>query len=299
MNKLATFIIVVGVALTLAPTLPMWHLARALDYTYTTPLMKFTVTENGEVPQLEAPLGYEHIYVGSILEGYLVSYAGGEGYVTEYSMNVDRYGIVTVGSVEVENSASRIIVGTVTQDSPGNLQIDQFFVASKAFKYVGIKMTVTNLGGSPISSLVVKRFCDMDVDTAGAMGWAGYDNYFNYLPALGMPYAWTTSSQPPPHPGRASHYLAMATYPNPAIWNLDGWDYYYDRDTPQGPSGVTFGDLAPLVHWNVGTLGPHQSVTFYVVYAVGNNLGDMFLNVVRGRQAAFAIPWTFVSLPPV
>lgn len=295
MKRSAFLAVPLMVAILLLPSVPLQRVVAHPDYEFSFPNFHFTISPNGNVYQLESPMGYEHIAEGFWGEGYTVVVSG-EGDMVAYDVYGDSSDVTYVGSLVMQNTPSKVLVGTVTT-AMDLIRIDQFFVASKTSRYIGMKIVIRNIADYPLSGVVFKRWVDMDTDTGGSLGWSDFMNYFNYIKPLNLAYSYTSYAQGPP-PGRTTHYFGMMGWPTVTTWDLDGWDDY-DRRLTDGnvQTGPYLEDLAPILHWDVGTMAPNSIKVFYVAYGIGDNMGEMLANTILGWQAAMAIPYTIVPLP--
>ena len=134
----------------------------------------FRVSNEGNVYSIESPTGYEHINVGTVIEGYLLCYtppATSEVQSKDVADSSSGFGAAT---------HSTVAPWTVTRDtSDGKVQLKQVFTFNGLSKSLTIAMTVKNLTGSTLSNVLVDRIADFDVDVGGSSGFADFtDNWF-------------------------------------------------------------------------------------------------------------------------
>ena len=242
---------------------------------------------NVESAGLEYPDGYEHIAAGWWGEGYFVAYKNATGDHWAYAMFDERSnsswgdpyrGFLPVAYTVIEDSATTLRVDVRTETDDGMLRLDQEFYMPKDENYVQITMTLTNIGTETITDVVLKRCVDLDIDTGGINGWAGFDNIFDIDYTRNIVYAYTTETYPydPRPPGVESHYVGIAGCPTADYYDVDDWDDYYQRDSPINfISYPVFGDYMATQQWNFGTMDPGDSKTVNVIYSVGYTLSDL------------------------
>jgi hypothetical protein len=155
-------------SLTAAAGTTLWHTFA----TSTGGGTKYRVSTDGNVYSIESPTGYEHINIGSTIEGYLLC-----------------YGTTVPASAawDVANSVDGFATATHTSGSPftvtrrtsnGSVQLTQVFTFNATSKSLNIVMTVKNLTGSSLN-IVLRRIADFDVDVGGTKGFGFFgDNWF-------------------------------------------------------------------------------------------------------------------------
>lgn len=132
-----------------------------------------TISTHGNIIQYESPFGYEHLGVGSFSEGYVLCYTDPSG----TPQNVYDMGGFEFGFGPSTNTTSPQV--TVSRDTfDGVLNFHQRFNADLGADRFSITMRVTNNTRSTIKNILLRRQADLDTDTGGAMGWAGFLNWF-------------------------------------------------------------------------------------------------------------------------
>jgi hypothetical protein len=128
-------------------------------------------------------------------------------------------------------------------------------------------MRVRNLSGSPISGIVLRRQVDLDVDTGGALGTAGFNNWFGASERDSVT-AWNPANQTAQedHAVMLRHYRRTpGTIPTFAKVTGD------ILDTSCSPANIAAddpveGDYGATIQYNIGTIGRGASATVEVQY---------------------------------
>jgi hypothetical protein len=230
------------------------HVSYGTDHYYTDGAAKILISSHGEMPKLEYPEGYEHLYTGSIYEGWSISYKVGDIDNHTYTIYKDypySKRPVPVSYTENKNTASELDVSVVTKTTDNILLITHRFVMDKTIPRINIYMTVKNISTGNVTDIRLKRVNDIDLDTAGTKGWAGYDNWFDLTPN-----GITTYTVNPPE-GREAHRLYFYGLPSPTEFLVDDWDDWYQReniiDFTEYP---VYGDYTTTLSWDLGNLLP-------------------------------------------
>ena len=235
-------------------------------------------TEYGEMPRMEWPLGYEHLLVGVLYEGWSLNYIVG---------GVDKHVHCIYGerSYPLAVPVSQQLVGnvkTVIVNSPDNvLQITFVFTNYSRGPRIDIGMTVRNISGSVVTDIRIKRHNDSDIDTGGwetedhsggsydgvGYGWAGFYNFFDVI-SNGV-IVYNTLRQDVDHPiplgtGFQAHKFICYGVPFPTQALIDDWNDWSGRENTMDDYLLpypTYGDYMISLTWDLGTLNPLQSST--------------------------------------
>ena len=150
----------------------------------------FGVSKYGEICSpsvgLEYTSGYEHIAVGAYLEGYTIAYYEDSEDKLAYSVYDSRSFIVPVGFYIVENSTEQIIIKAVTKTRDSAILISSLIIHIWNTTYIEIICNITNNAHVVLRDVVFKRNVDLDVDSGGTYGWAGFANYFDWDPQYNL-----------------------------------------------------------------------------------------------------------------
>jgi hypothetical protein len=142
-----------------------------------------TVTEAG-LASIEPEGIYEHLAIGVLEEGYTLVYKtapGGPDHV-KYDVYQSTSGIVCVGHHICRNDNNEFVKCTESKTDDGLITIRQCFTVSKNTTRVIIRMELTNCHDErsvDLTDFLVKRYADIDVDTGGSAGWAGFQAYWD------------------------------------------------------------------------------------------------------------------------
>jgi hypothetical protein len=121
---------------------------------------------------------YEHLAIGSLQEGYTIAYLtpGGVDNV-KYDVYESSSGIVCGKSHICRNDKLELVKVTESRTDDDLIGIRQTFTVSKNETRIVIRMELTNCSrreSVDLTDLLVKRYADIDVDTGGSAGWAGF-----------------------------------------------------------------------------------------------------------------------------
>jgi hypothetical protein len=263
------------------------------------------VSTNGSLIYLEMPLGYEHIYCGTPVEGYALCYgpttgnekiaydvyeadhgislylisasdcpsappgaSGGTNYLSPDGNGCSKHPYVTnPATAPVITPANPLDVYHVTKTSDNALKIKNRIQWDGISRSITITTTVTNISGAPIKVNALKRFVDFDTDVCGAIGGADFDTNWHSVTGEAV-FAWND----PADGGRHMVMLKAAPGQTPSLTNVDSyWNNFYTcpTDIADGPIPQTNQqDNADSIEWNLGTLGAGVSVSRTMTYTV-------------------------------
>lgn len=268
------------IVLTLAALIALTSQKAAADMLYDyTGTAKISFSDLGEMPGFEYPAGYEHILIGTFLEGWTVSFRIGETEYHYWSGYDDRGGgvfldgdvdwdswIEAVSYTVLQNDADQLTIECKTKTSNDLLEITHLLQMDKAESRVFLNARVKNLTAGTVSDVRFKRFCDLDIDTGGELGWADFNGLFE-LTANGV-RNYTTE----PIEGREAHGMTMYGIPTPDWFGADDWDDWYQRDNPPDFTEAEYpveGDYTATLSWDLGNLAPSaSSATVTTLYSM-------------------------------
>jgi hypothetical protein len=201
---------------------------------------RWCITSSGNVLQLESPVTFEHIRVGTFIEGYALCYPGFAAYDNAQSgVNWGPPSFQAPNKITRVTSNGRFRLATVfTQDAPN--------------RRVVMRSTLTNISGSSQGGLQLSRFVDGDIDN-------DTDDDI---------YVRTQASVI----GTDEHGLQLigTTFNNPHFTQIESFGDLADDTgcsaTTPLPSPTTAGDAAGRYTYNAGALGPNQAKTFVYEY---------------------------------
>lgn len=251
------FVLLCLAVLSLAPVAVM--AGGGTFFTFTQPLYGGTtisLSAEGNVVGFNSPTGSEHIAVGSTAEGYVLCYNA----VNAYDNVTFQSGFAAAAPSCAGNSC------TITRDtSDGILRLTQLIQFADETNSLVISMRVTNLSGSTVNSIVLRRHADFDIDNS-------LPNFFAATSENGVT-AWNE--------GGHSMTLRNAVGPvtvAPHLAKLTWWG-----DTSCSPVGTASpmtplagsvggvgtdgpGDAAASIEYNIGSLAAGQSTSVTVRY---------------------------------
>jgi len=227
------------------------------------------ITAMGQLVTLEMPAGYEHINAGHILEGYSLCFFDKFPAFDVYQYSSDNFisldfwsnqsGSTTYpGPVITEN----LIVSSLVATQDLKFYILQTIVWLPWKSGIMIHMTVGN-HSLITGDLVLKRHADLDTDTGGTSGWAGFNNIFNE----GDDYVVAYTTNPPE--SLKAHTVLMAGDADSA--NVDYWDDFSScpSETVLDPTILpAYGDYMGTLEWDIGSLAPGETFDCGMYYAV-------------------------------
>ena len=119
---------------------------------------------------------YEHLAVGTLEEGYTLAYKINGNENIKYDVYQSTNGINCKSSHICKNDNDEFVKMTESQTDDGLITIKQSFIFSKNANRVIIQMKLINCGEKALDldDLLIKRYADLDVDTGGTAGWAGF-----------------------------------------------------------------------------------------------------------------------------
>ena len=240
--------------------IPAGPTPESTDTFYTfpgTPIL--AISRNGNVVRYEGPTGYEHLGIGSFSEGYVLCY----GAKIAYDTGALQTGF---GASTATCSGSRCTITRNTTD--GILQLQQVITKNASSdRSFGVAMTVRNLTGGSVTGIILRRQADLDVDTGGALGTAGFVNWFGSTERDSV-----TVWNPPNQSAREEHGVVLSRRAvNPASILATAKVTANILDSSCSPaniaaSGPVQGDFGASIQFNIGTLQGARSATAGVQY---------------------------------
>lgn len=204
-------------------------------------------SEDGNVIMLEHSSGLEHIFNGTITEGYCLA-AG-------FTMRGVTYGSDANVGLEEPTHPSNTKVVHKTLD--GEFRIEQRFVQSAGGKEVIIIMKVKNISNSPINNVFLTRFIDPDMSNT-----TGNDMFVAASRSVAVMEPGSARLELIP---KTENFNANSLIYSSFLPVLDGdcYDAESDNRNEDGP-----GDRAMGVQYQLGTIFPDSSKTVRFVYHV-------------------------------
>lgn len=131
---------------------------------------------------IEPEGNYEHLAIGVLEEGYTLAYKTGNVDNVKYDVYGQSDGIVCVGNHICRNDSNELVKMTESRTDDGLITIRQTFIVSKNETRITIRMEITHCAkerSRDLDDLLVKRYADIDVDTGGSAGWAGFQAFWD------------------------------------------------------------------------------------------------------------------------
>jgi len=242
------------------------------------PLMWIGVSDLGNLLEMDSGLGYgvglktggyEHLYAGGPAEGYMVAYAYGGSDHVAYDVYNDSLNIAPESFNILRATADYAEVEVVTWTTDNILIIRHLFQFWKKIDKVDITMTVVNHSNQTLKSVVLKRWADLDANTEGPDGWAGFTNWFNQSSDAVICY--NLQSEAPTD--KQAFMMVMGVPPCCCTAFVGAFvDYgndYYQRPSPKDVATFPVqGDYTGTLHWFLGTLPPGEHKTVCMYYRV-------------------------------
>ncbi len=220
---------------------------------------KLAVSRSGNVVRYEGPTGYEHLGIGSFSEGYVLCYGAKNAFDTGASQT-------GFGTPTASCSGSKCTITRNTSD--GLLQLKQVITKNASSdRSFGVAMTVKNLTGGNITGVILRRQADLDVDTGGALGTAGFVNWFGSTERDSVT-AWNPPNQSP----REEHGVVLsrrALSPASIVALAKVTSNILDSScnpTNIAAGGPVRGDYGATIQFNIGTLNGGKSASAAVQY---------------------------------
>jgi hypothetical protein len=243
------------------------------------------------------PIGYEYesLAVGWWGDGWSVFYGDDSA---GFSPSDGPWGTIedvspTVSTIPTRDGYTHII--SMTTDD-GKLQLTFKYRFFKNSKFVALAMFIKNVGDATIADLEVKRIVDWDV-------WQPYiGDYYNYWGKddvrrlrLNLAVAFINSSI---MPGIPSVYTGFASWEKPTNYDLY-WDDYYSRgiywpvkaNLTSNGKATYLDDGCVVYQWLLGQLNPGETKVIHMVYAAGNSLTELEMNIAAGLRFAIKLDY--------
>lgn len=241
----------------------------------------FGVSDCGQLmgqPGTEAALAsiepegtYEHLAIGVLEEGFTICYKdpGGADHV-KWDVYDNSSGIVCGAHHICRNDDREFVKSTESRTDDGLITIRQTFTISKNATRVIIRMELTNCqveGKSvDLTDLLIKRYADIDVDTGGTAGWAGFQAYWDKTRY--SIFSYNLDGDAPQ--GKRSHVVNMVAMPsdlvleNPFIGQLGAQQYKFRNNPSPAAPGRT--DADGVLQWSANRFLAGETVRLNMYY---------------------------------
>lgn len=199
---------------------------------------------------------YEHLAIGVLEEGYTLVYKTSPGGADHVKFDVygSTSGIVCVGSHICRNDRDEFVKSTESRTDDDLLTIRQTFTISKNATRVIIRMEITNCRREKsidLTDFLVKRYADIDVDTGGTAGWAGFQAFWDRTRY--STFTYNLDGDAPK--GKRAHVVNMVAMPSdlvldePFIGKLGSQQYNQRANIDPVPPGTKI-DAAGVLQWH-------------------------------------------------
>lgn len=215
---------------------------------------------------------YEHFAIGVLEEGYTLVYKtapAGPDHV-KYDVYESSSGIVCVDNHICRNDNNELVKCTESRTDDGLISIRQYFTISRNTTRVIIRMEITNCGKErslDLTDFLVKRYADIDVDTGGSAGWAGFQAYWDK--SRYSVFTYNLDGDAPK--GKRSHVVNMVAMPSdlvldePFIGQL-GSQQYNQRDNIDPVAPGTKTDADGVLQWHANRFLPGETFRLNMYY---------------------------------
>jgi len=215
---------------------------------------------------------YEHLAIGVLEEGYTLVYKtspGGPDHV-KYDVYQSSSGIVCVENHICRNDNLEFVKSTESRTDDGLITIRQTFTISKNTTRVIIRMAITNCHRErsiDLTDFLVKRYADIDVDTGGSAGWAGFQAYWDKTRY--SVFSYNLDGDAPK--GKRAHVVNMVAMPSdlvldePFIGKL-GFQQYNQRANINPVAPGTKIDADGVLQWHADRFLPGETIRINMYY---------------------------------
>jgi hypothetical protein len=218
-------------------------------------------------------LQYEHFAVGDPEEGFALFYkTGGVDHVAhDVFATGDRVNITQVSQRVLRNDASELVEEMLTRTTDGMLEIRNMLTFAVDATRVIVRMDITNISTHPaqdLTEVLVKRYCDIDVDTGGPNGWANFQNHFSK--DRDSVHAWNQPSEVT-SPGKHAHIVNMVAMPSDVpldetFVGLFGFDQFNTRGNLFPIPDAARHDGIGVLQWEATRLRVGESIRLNLYY---------------------------------
>jgi hypothetical protein len=228
-------------------------------------------TAQAGLASLEPEGVYEHLAIGVLEEGYTLVYKtapNGPDHV-KFDVYQTSSGIVCVSHHICRDDKDEFVKCTDSVTDDGLLAIHQCFTISKNTTRVIIRMEITNCGKErslDLNDFLVKRYADIDVDTGGTAGWAGFQAYWDRTRYSAFTYNLDGDAPQ----GKRAHVVNMVAMPSdlalddPFIGQLGSQQYNQRANiNPVAPGTKTDADGVLQWHANRFRVGETFRINMY------------------------------------
>jgi hypothetical protein len=212
---------------------------------------RICLSRHGNLMRLESPLGFEHIRVGTFLEGYSLCQ---QNVLSGYDVGFVEVGFDN-GTVSQPGGAGTLPLIVTRDTNDGLFRLIQTINWNPAEKEVTIEMQVKNVSGVQQVDVSLIRIVDFDVDGDVFNHWA---KAFNTVFAWRDAFDW----------GSASHQLNLAAATPKFFHFPDVTGFDIDCIPSSAEQTPTFGDFVGRMTYFLGTINDNKSKRVTYIYRV-------------------------------
>lgn len=216
---------------------------------------------------------YEHFAIGDPEEGYSVFFKTADGAdVAAYDVFADAPGdlvnINRVSHLVLRNDGGELVKETLSRTADGKLEIRNMLTFAADATRVTVRMDITNVSKQDLTQVLVKRYCDIDVDTGGPNGWANYQNHFSK--DGDSVHAWNQPSEVK-SPGKHAHIVNMVAMPSDVLLDQTfigemGREQFKTRDNTFPITNSGLHDGIGVLQWEATRLRVGESIRLNMYY---------------------------------
>jgi hypothetical protein len=222
------------------------------------------ISQAGNVLRFEGPIGYDHVGVGAVGEGYVLCY----NTVRAYDVGNSFSGFSTPTA---SCSGQKCTINRVTTD--GKMRLTQVIEkpTDPGNRSLKITMELTNLSSQTVKNVVLRRQVDLDVDTGGSLGTGNFTNRF----ASTFDSAWGWNA-PFDYPFNEVHAVMLSklkvnptsAFKTPRSRGIITADILDTSCAPPdiAQSGPVRGDFGASIQFNIQNMARNKSATAIVEY---------------------------------
>ena len=196
----------------------------------------------------------------------------------------------------LSNDAGEFVKEARSVTNDGMLAITNVLTFAVDATRVTVRMDVTSTAKQDLTDVLIKRYCDIDVDTGGPNGWAAFQNHFSK--DRDSIHAWNQPGEIVA-PGRHAHIVNMVAMPSDVpldqtFIGLMGVDQFKTRPNLAPIVDSARHDGVGILQWAVSRLRSGESVRlnmYYDAFCVCTNLPLEF------RHDPFSVRTTDIASP--
>jgi hypothetical protein len=218
---------------------------------------------------------YEHLAIGVLEEGYTLAYVTpGPVDNVKYDVYGSSNGIVCGASHVCRDDQTEFVKTTESRTDDDLLAIRQTFVVSTNETRVVIRMEVTNCRtreSVDLTDFLIKRYADIDVDTGGSAGWAGFAGRWDKN--RDSVFTYNLDEDAREFEGKRSHVVNMVAMPSDLplddtfVGRLGSNQYAFrDNPDPLAPLPTAREDGAGVLQWRASRFLAGETLRINMYY---------------------------------